>query len=294
MEMGTADLRLARLAAATSIVVFLVVGLGARGAPPPYASGAQEGFAAVNGLRLHYIDWGGAGPSVLFLTGLGGSADSFDGLARRLTDRFHVWGLTRRGQGQSDKPESGYDPRTLAGDIRAFMDVKGIERATLIGFSVAGSEMTRFAVLFPSRVDRLVYLDAANDYKSGHELATNPRTKYPLPLPDPEGPLGAIVRAARETDPDYTTITAPALAFFTIYGSPYVPADADADLRARIVKRWEDFGNSFQHQKVARFRRDMKNGRVIELRDVDHGDFVRDLKFQAYLAEEIRRFLEAR
>ena len=292
--MRTAELGLARLAAATSVVVLLLVGVGARGAHPLFASGAQDGFATVNGLRLHYIDWGGAGPSVLFLTGLGDSADTFDALARRFTDRFHVWGLTRRGQGQSDKPKSGYDPRTLAGDIRAFMDVKGIERATLIGFSVAGSEMTRFAVLFPSRVDRLVYLDAADDYRSGHELATNPRTKYPLPLPEPEGPLGAIVRAAREADPDYTTITAPALAFFTIYGSPYIPADADANLRARIVKRWEDFGNPFQRQKVDHFRRDMKNGRVIELRDVDHGDFVRDRNFQAYLAQEIRRFLDGR
>ena len=35
-------------------------------------------------------------------------------------------------------------------------------------------------------------------------------------------------------------ITAPALAFFTIYSSPFVPAGAEADLRARIVKRRED------------------------------------------------------
>jgi pimeloyl-ACP methyl ester carboxylesterase len=274
---------------AASIVVLFLAGVGARGAPLPSAVRAQDGFATVNGVRLHYIDWGGAGPSILFLTGLGDSADSFDTLAKAFTGRFHVWGLTRRGQGRSDKPESGYDPRTLANDIRAFMDMKGIERATLIGFSVAGSEMTRFATLFPGRVERLVYLDAADDYKSGYELATNPRTKYPLPLPDPEGPLGAIVRATREADPDYTTITAPALAFFTIYGSPYIPADADADLRARIVKRWEDFGNPFQRHRIDHFRRDMKNGRVIELRDVDHGDFVRDRTFQTYLIQEIGR-----
>ena len=123
--MRTADFRLARLTAAASIVVLFMVGIGARGAHPQFASGTRDGFATVNGLRLHYIDWGGAGPSVLFLTGLGDSANTFDGLARRFTNRFHVWGLTRRGQGQSDKPESGYDPRTLADDIRAFMKVKG-------------------------------------------------------------------------------------------------------------------------------------------------------------------------
>lgn len=85
--------------------------------------------------------------------------------------------LTRRGQGQSDAPASGYDPPTLASDIRAFLDLLGIEKAILVGFSAAGSEMTYFARAYPQRVDKLVYLDAADDYRSGYELATNPRSR---------------------------------------------------------------------------------------------------------------------
>jgi len=284
--MRAATFDLCRVAAASLVIALLADSL-AGGA----ADAARHGFARVNGLNLHYIDWGGTGAPILFLPGLGDSVDSFDSLATRFTDRFHVWGLTRRGQGQSDKPTSGYDPRILAADIRSFMDAVGVQRATLIGFSVAGNEMTQFATLYPDRVDRLVYLDAADDYKSGYELATNPRTRYPLPLPDPPGPLGEIVRAAREADPDYTGIRAPALAFFTIYGSPYIPADADADLRARIVKRWEDFGNPFQRHRIDHFRRDMRNGRIVELRDVDHGDFMSDQNLQTYLTREIRLFL---
>src|SRR5713226_5262861 len=105
----------------------------------------KDGFVSVNGIRLHYVDWGGSGPSLLFLTGLGDSAHAFDGLAVGFTDRFHVLGLTRRGQAQSDKPPSGYDPRSLAEDIRGFLDVMKIERVTLAGFSAAGSEETKFA-----------------------------------------------------------------------------------------------------------------------------------------------------
>ena len=93
-------------------------------------------------------------------------------------------GLTRRGQGQSEAPDSGYDPPTLASDISAFLDLMGIEKATLVGFSAAGSEMTYFAGAYPQRIDKLVYLDAANDNRSAYELATDPRSKYPLPLPD--------------------------------------------------------------------------------------------------------------
>ena len=68
-------------------------------AAPQNTTTAKDGFVPVNGIRLHYVDWGGAGPSLLFLTGLGDSAHSFDHLAVGFTDRFHVLGLTRRGRG---------------------------------------------------------------------------------------------------------------------------------------------------------------------------------------------------
>jgi pimeloyl-ACP methyl ester carboxylesterase len=255
------------------------------------AARAQDGFVTVKTVKLHYVDWGGTGQALLFLTGLGDSAHSFDSLAPRFTDRFHVLGLTRRGQGQSDKPASGYDPRSLAEDIRAFLDAMQIQRLTLAGFSAAGSEETQFAGMYPERVDRLVYLDAANDNKSASELARSPLTKYPLPLPELDGPIGAIVKGAEEADPDYTKVTAPALAFFVLYDAPYIPADADTALRARVVKRWNDYGNPFQRQRIEHFRRDMKKGQIIELHGNDHADFVRNPTFQSYVAREMRKFL---
>ena len=86
-----------------------------------------------------------------------------------------------------EAPDSGYDPPTLASDIRAFLDLMGIEKVTLVGFSAAGSEMTSLCRHYPQRIDKLVYFDAANDNRSAYELATDPRSKYPLPLPDPPG-----------------------------------------------------------------------------------------------------------
>jgi alpha-beta hydrolase superfamily lysophospholipase len=79
-------------------------------------------FTTVNGVRLHYLDWGGKGETLLFLTALGGTANDFQPLAVRFTDHFHVLGLTRRGQGQSAKPDAGYDTSQLVEDIRAFLD----------------------------------------------------------------------------------------------------------------------------------------------------------------------------
>src|SRR4026209_2791543 len=81
---------------------------------------AKDGFVTVDGVRLHYVDYGGIGRPLLFLTSLGSNAHQFDVLAIKFVDRFRVLALTRRGKDPSDKPPSGYDTTALAGDIKGF------------------------------------------------------------------------------------------------------------------------------------------------------------------------------
>ncbi len=96
-----------------------------------YALNPRSDFVHINGIRLHYLDWGGTGPTLIFLTGMGCSAYIFNKFAPRFADAFHVLALTRRGQGDSDYPEAGYDADTLTEDIRQFMDSLNIEKAIL-------------------------------------------------------------------------------------------------------------------------------------------------------------------
>jgi len=258
------------------------------GALPP------DQFVTVNGVRLQYVDWGGHGDVLLFLSSFGSDSHEFDSLAPHFVDAFHVLGVTRRGQGLSDKPPSGYDTRTLVEDIRAFLDAKGIRRVTLVGYSVAGREETLFASTYPERINKLVYLDATGDPKSVYELATNPATAYPLGIEVPDGPLGQITRGAFEADPDYTKISAPALAFCVMYESTFVPPDADAALRQRLLERYEKYGRPFEVQQREHFRRDMRNGRIVELHQTSHVTFIDDAPQQAILVREMRQFLNTR
>jgi non-heme chloroperoxidase len=126
-------------------------------------SNPKSDFVHVNGIRLHYLDWGGEGPALIFLSGMGSSAYIYNKFAPRFTDRFHVLALTRRGHGDSDYPEAGYDADTLTEDIRQFMDHLKVEKAVLAGHSLAGVELTHFAGTYPERVDKLVYLEALDD-----------------------------------------------------------------------------------------------------------------------------------
>lgn len=120
-------------------------------------------FIHVNGIQLHYLDWGGDGQALIFLTGMGSTAYIFGDFAPRFIDKFHVLALTRRGQGDSDYPETGYDADTLTEDMRQFMDALHIKKAILVGHSLAGVELTHFAATHPTRVEKLVHLDALDD-----------------------------------------------------------------------------------------------------------------------------------
>ena len=123
----------------------------------------KEGFAAANGITLEYLDWGGTAEALILLHGSGDNPHVFDDLAPEFTDRFHVIAYARRGHGRSEaKPP--YDTATLTEDLRGLMDALRISKASLVGWSLGGNEITAMAALHPDRVAKLVYLDAAYDW----------------------------------------------------------------------------------------------------------------------------------
>jgi pimeloyl-ACP methyl ester carboxylesterase len=126
--------------------------------PAPHKSG----FVTANGVQLQYLDWGGSGPPLILIHGLGANPHYFDDLAPAFTDRFRVVAYARRGHGQSEA-KGPYDTATLTEDLRALMDSLGITKAHLAGHSMGGDEITAMAGTHPERVDRIVYLDAAYD-----------------------------------------------------------------------------------------------------------------------------------
>ena len=130
---------------------------------------------------LEVLDWGGTGDAMVFLPGLGNTAHAFDFFAPRFRDAYRVYGITPRGFGASSHPEDGYDSATRARDILAVLDSLGIRRAILVGHSIAGDELSRFAVEHPERVRALVYLDAYSYGTEGFKT-TLPQ---PPPLPRP-------------------------------------------------------------------------------------------------------------
>jgi non-heme chloroperoxidase len=116
-----------------------------------------------DGVRLEVLDWGGSGRAVVLLAGLGFTAHVFDGFAEKLTDSYHVYGITRRGYGASSQPASGYtEQRRAEDDLRVF-DALKLVAPVVAGHSVAGDELSQLGVGHHDRIGGLVYLDALND-----------------------------------------------------------------------------------------------------------------------------------
>ena len=158
-------------------------------AVPGSDSQPLEGFVAVNGTRLQYLDWGGRGRALILIHGLADDPHVFEDIAPAFTDRFHVIAYARRGSGSSNT-EGPYDTPTLTEDLRGLMDALGIAQADLAGNSAGGNEVTAMAGRYPERVHRIVYLDAAYDGADPDvQLAITAR-------PTIERPAGALASLA--------------------------------------------------------------------------------------------------
>jgi non-heme chloroperoxidase len=119
------------------------------------------------GVKLEVLDWGGDGPPLVFLAGLGFTAHCFDTFALNFTAHHHVYAITRRGYGASSWPaptDANYDADRLGDDVLAVLDALHIEKPVLAGHSIAGQELSSIGTRHPERVAGLVYLDAAYGY----------------------------------------------------------------------------------------------------------------------------------
>jgi non-heme chloroperoxidase len=113
-------------------------------------------------VRLQVLDWGGSGPPLVLL-GCYMSVHMYDEFAPKLTTQFHVYGVTRRGIGASDKPAAGYTVQRSADDLLAVLDALKLQKAVLVGHSCAGQILTLFARQHSDRLHGLIYLDGASD-----------------------------------------------------------------------------------------------------------------------------------
>ena len=125
----------------------------------------------VNGTRLAYVERG-AGPETVVLShSYLVDHRQFEAQIEALSERYRVLAFDHRGHGFSDKPDEGYDMKSLYDDALAFIEATGAGPCHFVGLSTGGFIGLRLAIRRPDLLTSVVLMDTSADAEALHKRA---------------------------------------------------------------------------------------------------------------------------
>ena len=140
-------------------------------------------YLSIHGHQIGYRR-GGEGPVLLLLHGMAGSSLTWVPAMTLLQSDYTVLAPDFLGHGASEKPLGDYSLGNFASAMRDFLNLLGIDRATVVGQSWGGGVAMQFAYQFPERCERLVLVDAGGLGREVNRilrLLTLPGAEYVMP-----------------------------------------------------------------------------------------------------------------
>ena len=117
-------------------------------------------FVHVNGIRLHYREWGAAtSPDLVLVHGWATSSVLWHDVAVALSDDYHIIAPDNRGNGESDVPEQGYHISRYAADVVELIEALGLVRPAYAGNSWGANIGTYLTAEHPELISRAVLED---------------------------------------------------------------------------------------------------------------------------------------
>lgn len=116
----------------------------------------KHGRPEVNGVNIHFA-MGGAGDPVILLHGVPKTMFFWRKIIPLLTPHYTVVAVDCRGYGDSERPQTGYDTRTMAEDIAQLATFLGFERFRIVGEDWGAAIAYSVAAFHRERVEQLVF-----------------------------------------------------------------------------------------------------------------------------------------
>ena len=135
--------------------------------------GFTNQYATVNGVQLHYVE-GGTGMPLLCLPGWPQTWYSYQPVAEELAKRYRVLIVDIRGMGSSEKPQSGYDKKTMAADSLALLQQLGLTKVHIMGHDIGGMVAMSFAFNYPQFTQKLIVLDGSHPNEGMMQMSLIP------------------------------------------------------------------------------------------------------------------------
>jgi len=117
-------------------------------------------------MKLFYRELG-EGKPLIILHGVFGSADNWLTVSKGLATDFKLYLLDQRNHGLSPKSDV-FTYAAMADDLKEFMEEHSIKKPTVIGHSMGGKVVMKFASLYPALINKLVVVDISPRYYHPH------------------------------------------------------------------------------------------------------------------------------
>lgn len=117
-------------------------------------------YAQVNGLRLHYLDWGGDGPPIVIVHATGFLGRIYRPIARALRSIGRVYSYDQRGHGDSERPAlEAISWYRTADDLEGLLVALGLSGVRAFGHSAGGTAIAAVAQKRPDLITRAMIVE---------------------------------------------------------------------------------------------------------------------------------------
>lgn len=116
----------------------------------------------INGINLHYNIYGSGFPIIL-VHGLGMDQSLWDLQVAEFSKEYQVIVYDLRGHGHSESPDHPYSIELFVDDLHYLLRYLGLQKTAVLGLSLGGRILLRFALKYPGETRALILADAQSD-----------------------------------------------------------------------------------------------------------------------------------
>src|SRR5262247_1774947 len=116
--------------------------------------------AELNGVQIHYLKAGTGKNTLVLIHGFGDTSHMWIPLFDEFAKDYTIIAPDLRGLGESSRPATGYEKKTMANDIHALVESLGYQKINLVGHDIGLMVAYAYAAQYPGEVEKLALLEA--------------------------------------------------------------------------------------------------------------------------------------
>jgi pimeloyl-ACP methyl ester carboxylesterase len=120
----------------------------------------QSQTANLSGVKIHYLKAGTGNKTLVLIHGFGDTSHMWIPLFDEFGKDYTIIAPDMRGLGESSRPATGYDKKTIAADIHELVKSLGYKEIDLVGHDIGLMVAYSYAAQYPNEVRKLALLEA--------------------------------------------------------------------------------------------------------------------------------------